>query len=98
MGVGAPIGNTNVKKAMLWKSAIMRALAKHGDGGRLEALDSLAEQLIALCAKGDLAALKEFGDRIDGKPAQAVELSTPDGPVMLQAVDWNIVPPANTSG
>lgn len=32
----------------------------------------MAEKLLDLVATGDLAALKEFGDRMDGKPAQAI--------------------------
>lgn len=72
MPAGAPLGNQNAAKAKLWHGAIMRALDKRGAGDRLKALDDLAEQLLNLCASGDLPALKEFGDRLDGKPAQAI--------------------------
>lgn len=74
---GAPQGNRNAAKAKVWHAAIMRALEareKSRIDGKRE-LDALAEKLIELVASGDLAALKEFGDRLDGKPAQAVEMS-----------------------
>lgn len=72
---GAPVGNQNAAKAKVWHAAIMRALDKRGAGDRVKALDELAGKLLDLVATGDLAALKEFGDRLDGKPAQAVALS-----------------------
>ena len=71
--MGAPVGNQNAAKAKVWHAAIMRALDKRGAGDRVKALDELAGKLLDLVGTGDLAALKEFGDRLDGKPAQAVE-------------------------
>jgi hypothetical protein len=75
--MGAPIGNQNAAKSKIWNAAIHRALerrsASRADG--IKEIDALAEKLLELVAKGDLLALKEFGDRIDGKPAQAVDLS-----------------------
>jgi hypothetical protein len=59
----------------------MRALDKRGCGDRIKALDELAAKLLDLVAAGDLGALKEFGDRLDGKPAQIiVGGSEEDGP------------------
>ena len=67
--MGAPFGNQNAKRQKVWHAAIMRALEAR-DKSRLDGkreLDALAEKLIELVAAGDLAALKEFGDRLDGK-------------------------------
>lgn len=77
--MGAPVGNQNAAKAKVWHAAIMRALRKRSKTDQLEALDEIAEKLIDACANGDLPALKEFGDRLDGKPTQQTELSGPDG-------------------
>jgi hypothetical protein len=74
--MGAPVGNQNAAKAKVWTAAIERALDKRGVS-RIEALDALAEKLLALADQGDLPALKELGDRLEGKPAQA--LTGPDG-------------------
>lgn len=70
--MGAPVGNKNAAKAKVWHAAILRALDKRGAGDRVAALDELAGKLLDLVATGDLQALKEFGDRLDGKPAQAI--------------------------
>lgn len=82
--MAAPAGNQNAAKAKVWHAAIMRALDKRGAGDRLKALDELAEKLLQAVETGDLAALKEFGDRIDGKPAQQVTLaSDPEAPFTI---------------
>lgn len=78
---GAPIGNQNAAKAKVWSAAINRALEKRGVS-RIEALDALAEKLLEKCDEGDLPALKELGDRLEGKAAQQVVLSgDPDAPL-----------------
>ena len=72
---GAPKGNQNAIKGRLWNNAINRALEIWDKESRFEgkkALDALAMQLLQKCADGDISALKELGDRLDGKPAQSV--------------------------
>lgn len=76
---GAPVGNTNASKAKMWSAAINRALENRTRLEGKEALDTLAEKLLSLCDSGDLAALKELGDRIEGKPAQALNVGGQDG-------------------
>ncbi len=39
----------------------------------------VAEPYGAIVANSDITAMKEIGDRLDGKPAQAVELGGKDG-------------------
>jgi len=81
--LGAPIGNQNARSARVWRDAIRRALAKKGreidpdgDGPAFErGLNIIAEKFVEACAKGEPWALRELGDREDGKPAQAVDLS-----------------------
>lgn len=82
---GAPIGNQNAAKAKLWHAAILRALDKRGAGDRVQALDELAGKLLDLVATGDLAALKEFGDRLDGKPAQTIG-GDPESPLSVHNI------------
>lgn len=72
--MGAPLGNKNAAKARQWAAAIERALEKRGAGDKKKALDDLAEKLLSKCDEADLAALKEFGDRIDGKPRQELDV------------------------
>ena len=65
----AQIGNTNASKNRPWAAAINRALAQ-GDANRLR---GLAEKLIDKALEGDMAALKELGDRVDGKSLATIE-------------------------
>lgn len=58
----------------MWHSAIVRALAKRAKGDQVKALDDLAEKFITAVEGGDIQAFKELGDRLDGKPAQSIDL------------------------
>lgn len=62
----------------------MRALRKRSKSDQLEALDDLAERLLKECDKGDMAALKELGDRVEGRAVQAI--SNPDGTPLLKGI------------
>jgi len=88
-GVGAPVGNKNAVKNRPWSEAINRALLAE-DGKKLRAL---ADKLIDAAMEGDVTALKEIGDRIEGKPAQSLMLGNdPDNP-LLEAVTRKLVDP-----
>lgn len=65
---GAQPGNKNATKNKPWSEAINRALLAE-DGKKLRLL---ADKLIDRALDGDVTALKEVGDRVDGKPAQAI--------------------------
>lgn len=73
--MGAPVGNKNAANAHIWKAAILRALDNRTRIKRKEALDELAEALLAACAQGDIVALKELGNRLDGAPTQNATLN-----------------------
>lgn len=73
--MAAPVGNQFAKKAKLFEQAIKRALAR-ATGESVDAgLDKGADQLVKAFIAGEQWAIKEVGDRLDGKPAQAVEMS-----------------------
>ena len=78
-GAGAPEGNTNSSKNnRLWAETIRRAVTQ-SDAQRLR---KIAEALLTKAEEGDMAAIKELGDRLDGKPAQTVD-ATVKGQVTL---------------
>lgn len=77
--MAAPKGNQNAAKGRAWSAAIERAIANRTGKSKINALDALAEKLLSLCEQGDIAALKELGDRLDGKPAQAIIGAADDG-------------------
>lgn len=84
---GAPFGNQNARKQRIWHAAIMRALETR-EQSRLDGkkeLDALAEKLLDLVATGDLPALKELGDRLDGKPAQVIIGDANEDPIQVEA-------------
>lgn len=59
------------KRAKLWRDAINRAI-KRREAEDPQALEKLADKLLAAVAAGDVGAMKEFGDRLDGKVPQGI--------------------------
>lgn len=86
---GAPLGNENSKKDnRLWRNTIQRAIAQ-GDPDRLR---RIAEALLDKAADGDMAAIKELGDRLDGKTAQQIIVNgDEDGGPVRQAIEVTFV-------
>lgn len=91
--MGAPLGNQNGARAKVWRAAIERALERRKPADeRIKAIDSLADKLLSLCDEGDLSALQELGNRLDGKPAQAIIGGDEDDPPLrIQEVKRVIV-------
>ena len=76
--MGAPIGNQNAVKAKRWQQAIDRALEKRSKAEGIQELDRLAEKFLDCVdagAKDFMPGFSALGDRLDGKPAQQVQLS-----------------------
>ena len=71
--MAAAPGNQYAAKERVWTAAINKALEKRSALGRMEALADLAEKLLEQCSEGNLVALKELGDRLEGKPTQTIE-------------------------
>ena len=87
---GGQPGNKNATKNKAWEETLRRALLAN-DGQKLR---SLAEKLIERAEGGDVTALKEIGDRIDGKPSQQVQLQgDPDNPVVVEKIVREVVKP-----
>jgi hypothetical protein len=75
---GAPIGNQNSTTEKRWWANTLRRALLQEDGKKLR---QLADKLIARAEEGDIAALKEIGDRLDGKPSQTIA-GDPDQPLI----------------
>lgn len=59
-------------------------------------MEVIADRCVALAAEGDLQAMKEVGDRIDGKPKQAVDHTSSDKSMSPSRVERVIVDPSPT--
>jgi len=77
--LAAPKRTVGPKSDKLWRDAIMIAVKRDAIGGGGKYLDKLARALLDKAAEGDVAALREVGDRLDGKPTQALEHTDPHG-------------------
>ena len=96
---GAPLGNKNgAKKRLPWQQALKRALTRlaaddsEDKPNYRRGLDRVAKQVVKQAADGNKEAWQEIANRIEGKPAQAHELSGPDGSPISVAASWSILP------
>jgi hypothetical protein len=78
-------GNPGGKpKEKLWRSAIERALERRKGKIDLKGIDEAADALISVAIDDmDISALKEIGDRLDGKSPQAI-VGDPDAPIEMK--------------
>jgi hypothetical protein len=65
--MGRPIGSVNRAKPF---TDMLRVALLSGDGRRLPII---AEKLAEKAEQGDIQAIREIGDRLDGKAVQAIE-------------------------
>ena len=89
--MSAPKGNQNARKGRIWTEAVKRATARKFNGDLNHGLDQLAERLIEAVLRGDLSAIKEYGDRVEGKCVQPISGSDDDPPVQISHVVREIV-------
>jgi uncharacterized protein YutE (UPF0331/DUF86 family) len=77
--MAAPKGNSNAAKGREWANALERALKRYESKKRKisrgEALERIANTVIEEALDGGMWAVQEIGNRMDGKAAQAIELS-----------------------
>lgn len=77
------------KGEKIWADAVRRAVHRRleGEEGKPQKLERLADQLVEAGLAGDIGALKEIGDRLDGKARQQTELTGPDGGPMISRIE-----------
>lgn len=93
---GTP-GRSGKRQDSLWADALRRAIKRREDSDP-QALERLADVLLNKAAEGDMAAMKELGDRLDGKPKQRTELSGPDGEQIPVGMKVSFVDGSGNSG
>ncbi len=78
------------KPDKIWRDAVHRAVKRADEGEQTPRLERLADQLIKEALAGDLVALKEIGDRLDGKPAQAIVGGDEDSEPVRFVIQWPV--------
>ena len=80
--MAAAIGNNySSKNNRLWANTLRRAV-EQGDG---EKIRRIADKLVDLAESGDIQAIKEIGDRLDGKAAQSMQIDADVRTTLVQA-------------
>lgn len=64
---GAPLGNHNAARGKVWRDTLRRIALRNGS------VEDIAKALIKMAKKGNVNAIREFGDRFEGKVPQAIE-------------------------
>jgi hypothetical protein len=83
-GSGAPLGNKNSSKNNRLFAETIKRIVTQSEG---EVVRKVAEALILKAQDGDMTAIKEFADRVDGKALQENKLTgDSDEPVVIQIV------------
>jgi len=99
---GGQPGNQNAAKAKRWSAAIERATAAFPNppddtdcSDLIKGLNAAAHAFVAkLHAEKDLGFFREYGDRLEGKSIQGVELGGPDGgEIRIASITRKIVDP-----
>ena len=75
----------------IYREALRLELADMSEGVHLKKLREIARAHIEKAAAGDMQAIKELADRLDGKPAQFLEHSGPDSEPKITRIVREIV-------
>ena len=91
--MAAPLGNTNGARGTRWRSALERAIDAWPDayeGGAnalMRGINAAAHAYVTkMMTDNDLGFFKEFGDRLDGKPMQSMEVAVSSHEKALEAL------------
>lgn len=76
-------------KSKLWLEALNMALKAKGTDstGTAKLLRDIADKVVDMAVEGDLGAITEIANRLDGKPVQAV--SGEDGMPIEMTIRWS---------
>ena len=88
----AQIGNSNAHKGKIVRSMIAKRLEERA------ALAPMVDALIEKAMDGDLQAIREIFDRVDGKPKQQVDLGGQEDNPLVSEVKIKLVRPDDNAG
>ena len=63
------------KQDKIWADALRRAVMRRieGEEGKPQKIERIADKVVELALDGKVGAIKEIGDRLDGKPKQTTD-------------------------
>jgi hypothetical protein len=97
MDSGGQFANTNARGKIL-TDALKRALARSGDGDMYAGANKVVQVAVDAALAGEQWAIKEIWDRLEGKPAQAIEHQGADGnPFRVEHIVRTIVDARNSN-
>lgn len=83
----------------LWRDAVRKAALERDPESKEQYITLAARATVRAAATGDQHAAKEMGDRLDGKPPQAIVGDDDADPIrVIQKVERVIVRPENSNG
>lgn len=92
---GAPQGNRNGAKGKDWQDALRKAMIQYESKERGveqgQALYRIATKVVEQAIDGDPVAWQEIGNRLDGKPAQSVQLSGDEDKPLFTAIKMLVI-------
>lgn len=91
---GRPVGAETKHKP--FRAALNRAIDSAGSNPK--AMDNIARKLLQMAESGDVQAIREVADRLDGKPAQTVGGDPESGPIQIQEIKRVIIDPDDSNG
>lgn len=89
--MAAPNVNKGGRKDKLWRDALMVAVKRADGDDPRPFLARIADKCVQAALDGDMQAVKEIGDRLDGKAIQATALTDSEGNDVPVGVDVRII-------
>lgn len=94
--MAAPHKHAGNKSDKPWRHALQKAVKEwytvdiDGKPQKIRALNAMARKAVERGMNGDATLIREIGDRLDGKPAQAVDVGVK---VQITAIERTIIAP-----
>ena len=80
--MAAPKKAVGPKSDKAWRASLMlevNRLVPIAGGKPTKALQLIARRTVKMAIEGDMGAIREIGDRLDGKPTQGIDLTPTEG-------------------
>ncbi len=75
----------------IWSDALRRAVMRESDSDKAKKrIEVMADKCARMAENGDMAAMKEIGDRLDGKSPQYSEIAGRDGTPLQLIVETGV--------